>query len=155
MFSEQSKMQFIYFPAVIVTLILLFSACIPTFRYNDPNKALNIALKFSDEAFTKRNYSQALSFVTSDTVFDDSKLGELIASMHPSGIYPKEMKAEAYEVLPGTNNIRIYLYGLTDNQEKYYYCIVTKQEGNNYKVKEIYRNKDNSPYPKMPLTKSF
>ena len=118
-------------------------------RFHDQNEAAKIAKSFSESAFIKQDFSKSLNymFTVPNTKESYLHLEQLIKRMHPTGIYPKTIKAEEYEIPVNSPVIRIYLQGVTENNEKIFYCIVLMQNDKSYKVSEIYRNKQNEPYP--------
>lgn len=147
------KLTYRIFPLKLLVSLLLLSNCVPYARYHDQNKAAQVARDFSKEAFVTRDFEGAFSYVSANrpAESDVSKLQELVKSMHPEDKYPIDIKADDYEIVPNSGVIKIYLHGKGKSGETHYYCIVMVPENNDYKVIELYRNEENTPYPKTPL----
>lgn len=135
----------------LLTIIILQLNCVPYYRHHDQKKAAEAALNFSINAFIKKDFEKAHSFLRNDTAkeFDVVKLEELVTKMHPTGEYPFEIKATEFEIIPNSGMIRIYLQGKGKNNETHYYRILTVSQDGIYKIGELYRN--DKPYPKNQL----
>lgn len=142
-----------HFLCFLVFSLLFSLSCVPFYRHHNQNKAAEVALKFSKDAFVEQDFVKAFSYVVTErpVEFDVSKLEEMVRGMHPSGNYPKDIKATDYEIVPNSGIIKIYLEGKGNNEETHFYCIFSVPENDDYKIHSIYRNKENTPYPKTPL----
>jgi hypothetical protein len=127
-------------------------SCSLNFIQHDANKARIVAETFSEQAFIKRDYANALKLLRSDRAndFTASSLQTFVESMHPEGIFPEKLSAAEYEVVPGQRIVNIYLRGTINAADQYYLIVVVGDKGNGYEVSEIYRRETPFPTSSIP-----
>ncbi len=116
--------------------------------------AAKIAEDFAAKAFTKKDFKAVKELLRTDVPIKEilPRVKELVDDMHPEGTYPVSIVATEYEIVPQSPFLNIYLTGIDEENKKYYYYLVLGLENSGkYKVYEIYRHKENSPYPKTGL----
>jgi hypothetical protein len=146
------KLSFVF----LILCLLFINSCVPHLNFTKHNERLAAkeAEKFAETAFVKRNYEEAYKLLPKevDAAFTVDSLREMVTSMHPTYEYPTIIKATDYEVLPGQQQVNIYLTGDVFGKPLYYFLVMIGTEQKGYKVRSLYRSKEGA-YPNSPLRK--
>ncbi|HEX8267909.1 MAG TPA: hypothetical protein VF596_21100 [Pyrinomonadaceae bacterium] len=140
----------------LILCLLFINSCIPRLSFIKHNERLAAreATKFAEAAFVNRNYEDAYKLLPKETdaSFTVDSLREFVANMHPTNEYPTSIKATDYEVIPGQQQVNVYLTGDTNGKSLYYLLGMIGTEQTGYKVLSLYRSKE-GPYPNSPMRK--
>ena len=138
--------------------VFSFIASCSRIIYHDPQIATVTASEFARRALLKREYSVASDFLLDDSPVEvrTEKVKEIVEKMHSSKEFPTSIIAVAYEPVPGTPAIRVFLDGSGTNQSPFFYCFVMQlQNDSTYRVSEIYRSPNNVPFPSSSLRRAL
>jgi hypothetical protein len=154
MIFSNIRLQNFIIISLSLLLIYLVTGCTFNIRNHYNKRAADIAEGFAQTAIIDRDYKEMDKYlVTSDSGNTPvNEIKEIVKNMHPSDNYPIEIKATEYEIVPQSSFTNVYLIGTDKEDNKYFYLFVLSQDKfNNYKVTEIYRHKEDVPYPKTDL----
>ena len=138
----------------VTVFLSLTIGCTAAIIHHEPAQAVRVAVEFAKAAWVHHDYANASQWVTNDDS-SGSKTKEISIKLHPDGICPIYVKATAWEPVPGTPTIKIFIDGTSPDRKVFHYYLVLVQDGNTYKVQDVFRSADDTPFQKTNLTQNL
>lgn len=127
------------------TVLLITAATVTgclNYIQHSPALAVDVAEKFSQEAFVDRNFTAAYERLPQEKgTFTEAALADFVKSMHPGNNFPSFVKATGWEAVPGQRMIRIYLKGAILGKPTFY-CLELNGDSKGYAITAMYRRDD-------------
>ena len=135
-----------------VTLILasVISSCFVGTVRHQPQPAIRVAEEFTRASFVEKDFERALGYASKEKMtLRAGAFEQAILQIQGSVPFPTDVRATAYEIPFGQNQVIVFLEGSGDSRMSYYRVLTVGNANSEYLVMEVFRA--DSPFPKGPL----
>lgn len=136
---------------VLLALVFqLFLGCTANPTHHNSRTAISVAEKFARYAFVEKDFDGALALASKEkATLKPGALESAVVQIQGSTPFPDDLRAVAYEIPFGTNQVVVYLQGKGENRQSFYQIVTVGDSTSGYSVMEVFRA--DSPFPKGPL----